>query len=383
MMFIGSVVLFLAITAITAQNNCSDNNSICISIYNCPEILAVLRGPKPLSPQIIQRNTQCGFEGKYPKVCCPRQQTTGALLSRVDRSTSGDTPNPPDVTNHPNLHLLDHHSCGPLTQSKIVYGSKTAIFQYPWMALIAYERAGRPGPNFLCGGTIISSRYILTAAHCVTLLPQGVRLIGVRVGDHDISTERDCEKDTNGEEVFCAEKYQEFNVSSVHFHPEYSNSTQQNDIALIKLNNSIDFTPLSVKPICLPFGSATNLTHSKATVTGWGLTQYDVSSPDLLQAKLPMVPNEECKEIYRANNKSYVQISYKQLCTRSQMKADVCNGDSGGPLQATNTYNSKTVRYVQYGIISFGMRPCDIQAVPGVYTKVSYYMDWILNTMTN
>jgi hypothetical protein len=91
-------------------------------------------------------------------------------------------------------------------------------------------------------------------------------LIGVRVGDHDISKERDCDTNLNGVEVFCTEKYQEYNVSSVHFHPDYSNSTQQNDIALIRLNNSINFTPLSVKPICLPFGSATNLTHNKVSL---------------------------------------------------------------------------------------------------------------------
>lgn len=79
---------------------------------------------------------------------------------------------PPDVTNHPNLRLLDHQICGPIIQPKVIGGNKTGVFEYPWMALIAYD-TGRSTPEFRCGGTIISKRYILTAAHCVTELPAG------------------------------------------------------------------------------------------------------------------------------------------------------------------------------------------------------------------
>ncbi|XP_018301490.1 serine protease easter-like, partial [Mycetomoellerius zeteki] len=147
-------------------------------------------------------------------------------------------PNPPDVTNHPNLRLLDHTLCGPVTQPKVFGGNKTGIFQYPWMALIAYD-TGRPNPEFRCGGTVISSRYVLTAAHCVTFLPGGLRLIGVRVGDHDISKERDCDTDSQGREIVCAERYQDFGVESFQFHPEYTRTKLQNDIALIRLNGTV------------------------------------------------------------------------------------------------------------------------------------------------
>jgi len=94
-------------------------------------------------------------------------------------------PDPPDVSSHPNLTLLNDRICGKSTYTRIVNGMNTSVVEFPWMALIAYD-VGRPNPEFRCGGTIITSRYILTAAHCVTTLPagKGVKLDGqvIRVG---------------------------------------------------------------------------------------------------------------------------------------------------------------------------------------------------------
>ncbi|XP_071650285.1 serine protease ea-like [Temnothorax longispinosus] len=378
MMFIGTLVLFLALSTIDAQNRCSDGSADCINIRNCPEIIAILRGPRPLSAEALRtlRNSQCGFEGSDPKVCCNQATTT---TTSTTTTTAPDTdPGPPDVTNHPKLRLLDHVACGPINQQKVVGGNKTGIFQYPWMALIAYD-TGRPNPEFRCGGTVISSRYILTAAHCVTTLPAGLRLIGVRIGDHDINKERDCERDNNGQEVFCAEQYQDFGVDSVRFHPDYTRTRLQNDIALIRLNDSVDFRPRNAKPICLPFGTAAILNHKTAVVTGWGATELGPRSQDLLQAKLPLMNNDQCKEIYKRTT----QIWYKQLCAGGQMNVDSCLGDSGGPLQAGGIYNGRSVRIIQYGVVSYGLKQCGTEGFPGVYTKVAYYMDWILNTMTD
>lgn len=99
-----------------------------------------------------------------PVTTSPVTPTTGTMVQTAN-------PDPPDVTNHPNLRILDHQVCGPITQEKLIGGNKTGVIEYPWMALIAYE-TGR-GLEFRCGGTVISQRYILTAAHCVTTLPNG------------------------------------------------------------------------------------------------------------------------------------------------------------------------------------------------------------------
>jgi transmembrane serine protease 9 len=94
----------------------------------------------------------------------------------------------------------------------------------------------------------------------------GLSLIGVRVGDHDISKERDCDVDKMGFEVLCIERYQDFGVESIHYHPQYTRSKLQNDIALIRVNSDIDFRPQNVKPICLPVDAAAGLTSKRVRV---------------------------------------------------------------------------------------------------------------------
>ncbi|GAB1869856.1 CLIP domain-containing serine protease [Camponotus japonicus] len=391
---IGLFVL-IAITITNAQEHqCSDSRATCINIRNCANIISILRdSPRPLSAEVWQmlRDAQCGFQGNDPMVCCVNQQqavvqvqtqpttsTTTTMKPTKAQDIGGVSP-PPDVTNHPNLRLLDHQICGPIIQPKVIGGNKTGVFEYPWMALIAYD-TGRSTPEFRCGGTIISKRYILTAAHCVTQLPTEIRSVkGVRVGDHDISKERDCDYDESGLEVACAERYQDFAVESLYFHPDYTRTKLQNDIAIIKLNGSIDFRPLSVKPICLPFGSAARLDQKKMVVTGWGATESGPRSQDLLQAKLPLVTNEHCKDVYKRST----QIWYKQLCAGGLRDVDSCFGDSGGPLQTVGLYNGNTIRTIQHGVVSYGVKECGTAGIPGVYTRVAYYMDWILNTMTD
>ncbi|XP_012527986.2 serine protease grass [Monomorium pharaonis] len=426
MMFIGSFILFLVLTTINAQNECTDRSANCINIRNCPEVIALLTGPRPLSTQTLQtlRNLQCGFEGHYPKVCCSQATittTTTAPTTRTTASTRTTTPtmtmtptttttastrtttptmtttrtttttttppttavpkedtkeNPPDVTNHPNLRFLNEF-CGSITRYPLL-SNTTGIFEYPWMALIAYEsNVTLKAPEFFCTGTVISRRYILTAAHCVTSLPKDLRLVSVRVGDYDITKELDCEM--VGVDKVCLDKYQEFGVDSSYSHPGYTRAELKNDIALIRLNGTMNFKSGNVKPICLPLGAAARATLSRAVVTGWRLAEYDRRSAFLLHEKLPVVSNEQCKEIYKPSK----QVWHKQLCAGGRINVDSCLGDSGGPLQAPGIYNGTSVKMIQYGVVSYGLMPCGVSGIPEVYTNVAYYMDWILDTLTD
>ncbi|XP_063985533.1 CLIP domain-containing serine protease B4-like isoform X1 [Diachasmimorpha longicaudata] len=367
----------------------------CINIKRCHVLMHSFNSPKHPTKEDVDmlRKSRCGLDGipvREFKVCCPSQMsllnspesssgttpvtpvmpvTTAATISAPRQ----DPPDPlPDVTTHRNLRLLDQNICGPVTEEKIIGGDKTGVFDYPWMALIAYKVYNNY-IEFRCGGTVINNRYILTAAHCVTQLPRALTLIGVRVGEHDQRTEIDCNKSPDSLEMTCADPYQEFGIEEIHFHSEYTESVSQNDIGLIRVDSPIDLTPINVRPICLPIGDTATYHHTKFIVTGWGDTETGTRSPDLLQAKLTAVSNEQCTKAYEKNTK----IWYKQLCAQGHQFS--CLGDSGGPLQAPAIYNRTSIKFVQYGIVSFGTRNCKTPGYPSVYTRVAYYTDWILD----
>ncbi|XP_015591055.1 melanization protease 1 isoform X2 [Cephus cinctus] len=371
-------ILLVTGQIVNGQGSCTTPKykpGTCINIKECEALINILKQARPLPQDSLDllRRSQCGFEGKDPKVCCETEISTPVTTEQTVEERPTVIPDPPDVTKHPNLRLLNNDICGPVTQQKIFGGNKTGVFDFPWMALIAYN-TGAKNPEFRCGGSIINKRYVLTAAHCVTLLPAGLTLIGVRLGEHDLSTERDCDKDENGLEVVCAERYQDFRIESVHHHPDYSRTKLHNDIALIRLSGDADFRPESVRPICLPIGTASRITHKKVTVTGWGATEYGPRSQDLLMVQLALVDNNECAEIYKKSTK----IWYKQMCAGGTNQMDSCHGDSGGPLQSPGIYYGQ-IRNIQYGVVSFGLRNCGTGGFPGVYTTISYYLDWILD----
>ena len=91
-------------------------------------------------------------------------------------------------------------------------------------------------------------------------------MVSVRLGEHDLSTEKDCE-DKNTPDEICAEKIQEYRFEELIPHKEYNRPGRfANDIALIRLDRDIDFRPDNVKPICLPVGSAAKIRSSKVYI---------------------------------------------------------------------------------------------------------------------
>ncbi|XP_076234951.1 ovochymase [Calliopsis andreniformis] len=365
----------------TAQNGCTTPEGtagICVNIYNCRALIQIIQERRPLSNEFTNylQSLQCGFEGMTAKVCCEQKNLTMSTTTSDKLNQSTTVVNPPDVTNHPNLRLINSDICGPASETKIFGGNKTDIFDFPWMALLGYtdERYGEM--MFRCGGTIINKRYVLTAAHCVTgPLIKGYTLSTVRIGEHDLNSERDCNRDENGVELACTEGYQDFGIENVLPHEEYSQETVRNDIALIRLDRDMNFRPKNIKPICLPVEPAYRMFGKKVTVTGWGMTERGTRSDKLLQIQIPQVSMEDCVKIYRPLN---VRLWYKHLCAGGEPNVDSCSGDSGGPLQARAFYQNN-LKFVQYGIVSFGIKFCGTN--PAVYTKVIYYMDWILDNI--
>ncbi|XP_033334077.2 trypsin-1 [Megalopta genalis] len=237
------------------------------------------------------------------------------------------------------------------TQRRIVGGTETKVNQYPWMVLMMFR--GR----FYCGGSVINSRYVVTAAHCVDRFDPS--LMSVRILEHNQNSTTEAETQT-------------FKVESVMKHSGYSTYNYNNDIALVRLTEPIDFKG-NMRPVCLPereksFAGATGV------VTGWGaIGESGPTSQTLQEVMVPILSNNECRNTkYPAR-----RITDNMLCAGyKEGNKDSCQGDSGGPLHIANDNN-----YHLVGVVSWG-EGCARPGYPGVYTRVNRYLTWISrNTM--
>ncbi|KFB41561.1 AGAP004855-PA-like protein [Anopheles sinensis] len=154
----------------------------------------------------------------------------------------------------------------------------------------------------------------------------------------------------------------------------------RHDIALIRMAQEIDFSD-SVKPICLPVDESVR--QSKVTnyiLTGWGTTEKQTVSPALLAAIFSHVSIPECQQKMHDNFLSVTLADPWQMCAKGANRADACKGDSGGPLGATVAVDG-IPKFVQFGIVSAGGHSCGTESIPGIYTRVPAYMNWIVANM--
>jgi len=255
------------------------------------------------------------------------------------------------------------------------------VGEFPWLALLGYQVAGSNDVDFNCGGALISDRYVLTAAHCVVSLPAGFRLDKVRLGEHNLNTVQDC--DPTGTD--CAGPVQDFSPEQVISHDDYSKPQRfWNDIALIRLNRKVDHSLNSfISSICLPFNGfadgdfrTKNFVNKRLTVAGFGLTEaFGDSSTVLMKVQVPVIDQDTCRRTFQRQR---AQIGPQQLCAGAEQGRDSCSGDSGGPLMASGEFGPP---WRLIGVVSFGVTRCGTKDVPGVYTRVSEYLDWILDHM--
>ncbi|VEN49901.1 unnamed protein product [Callosobruchus maculatus] len=241
-------------------------------------------------------------------------------------------------------------------QMFIVGGVQSGEKEFPHMAALGYGNGEEK--QWLCGGSLISEKFVLTAAHCLTSKELGDVQV-IRLGTTTLQTE--------------TLESMDYRVLRKIPHPLYATGQQYNDIALIELDQTVKFTEY-ILPICLDDGNG--YTGIKLIATGWGRLQATGSvSKELRKVDLDYFPHEICQQKYSKVSKQDLPLGIDwqtQICAGSETEVkDSCQGDSGGPLQEKIFGRNYLV-----GITSFGIG-CGTPGIPGVYTKVSYYIPWI------
>ncbi|CAG9565382.1 unnamed protein product [Danaus chrysippus] len=348
-MFILGLKLFDDLYKHMAKALCK-NGAKCVTLENCSWIYDSLQNGSDVLMSLLRR-LHCGFDrNNNPKICCPSQLEMRGGLDLLPNTTV----------------------CGIQTNDRIVGGQQADLDEHPWMVLIKYEIP--KGSTFACGGVLISSRYVLTAAHCVkgSDLPMNWRLKQVRLGEWNLATKMDCVRDD------CSPEPLDINIEEIIPHEDYDpDKGQQNDIALLRLARDVAFNDF-VRPICLPVNSAlkrSTFENIDMEVAGWGKTETKLSSDIKLKVKVTVRNTNDCKEIYERANRL---VTEKQLCAGGIEGQDSCRGDSGGALMGRV---DATKNWMAIGVVSYGPSPCGTAGWPGVYTRVTAFTDWIVSKL--
>uniref|UniRef100_A0A3B3T8T1 Zgc:100868 n=1 Tax=Paramormyrops kingsleyae TaxID=1676925 RepID=A0A3B3T8T1_9TELE len=248
-------------------------------------------------------------------------------------------------------HLSPLPVCGqaPLN-TRIVGGENAPPGSWPWQANLLQTF---PTYQIMCGGSLINSKWVLSAAHCFS--STNTANWNVYLGRQELSG-------TNPNE-------QVRTLSSIFPHPLYNSSTHDNDLALLELSTTVTFSDF-IRPICLAASSSTFYNGTETWVTGWGNFKYNVPLPSpatLQELEVLIVGNNKCNCLYGGSI-----ITTNMICAGVLAGGKgSCQGDSGGPLVV-----KQGSVWIQAGIVSFGYK-CAEPNYPGVYTRVSPYQTWI------
>ncbi|KAH8316734.1 hypothetical protein KR074_001573 [Drosophila pseudoananassae] len=231
------------------------------------------------------------------------------------------------------------------TESYAIGQSKFGrIEKFPYQVMLIGKQLWRK--RILCGGTLLDRRWILTAGHCT----MGVTHFDVYLGTKSVE-----DTEQLGGLVLRSNKFI--------VHERFNAETAANDIALVKLPRDIAFTA-RIQPAVLP----TRYRHDQfagmsVVASGWGATVEMTNSDSMQYTELKVISNAECAQEYDV-------VTSGVICAKGLKDETVCTGDSGGPLVLKDTQ-------MVVGITSFGPADGCETNIPGGFTRVTHYLDWI------
>ena len=232
--------------------------------------------------------------------------------------------------------------------TEIVGGTDAVKGEFPFQVSIQSSS----GSHF-CGGSLIKTNWVLTAAHCVQGWKTANKIV---LGLHD-------RNDKNGTETFTATR--------VIAHPQFNRQTLDFDYALLQLSGNSNFRPIALNNTEIAIPDAGSQDVVNVWTSGWGaISEGSMGLPRILQkVEVPLVTTKACNAADSYNG----QITDRMICAGLQAGGkDSCQGDSGGPLFMKQTSGD----YLLVGVVSWG-EGCARANKYGVYTKVNAGVDWI------
>ncbi|XP_027590056.1 acrosin-like [Pipra filicauda] len=247
-------------------------------------------------------------------------------------------------------HLADYFE-----ETRVVGGTGAKEGAWPWLISIKHPRI--PGTRHLCGGSLISAEWVLTAAHCFDDV-RNISVLYLVIGATQLTKP--------GRWAVLRR------IKQLRVHESYNRDDMSNDIALLELNKPVQCNRY-IQMGCVPDPMQPVSELENCYVAGWGSTAARAQkSSDLLQeAKVHLIDLKLCN-----SSRWYAgKIHIHNVCAGyPEGKIDTCQGDSGGPLMCQD---SNADYFWIVGVTSWG-RGCARVRQPGVYTSTQYFYDWIL-----
>ncbi|XP_053674745.1 brachyurin-like [Anopheles nili] len=239
--------------------------------------------------------------------------------------------------------------------SRITNGQEAEPGQFPHQTLVLSEYGVL---TTMCGGSLLTQHFVLTAGHCV-MLDQSTLASGgtVILGAH------------NRLEVEPTQQRIRYGRSGIVVHPQYAVTNYRFDVALVQLNSAAIYT-VAVQPVRLPARSDPRQFEGFiGTVSGFGRTSdtETVFAPVLRYTVNPVMANVDCLGFW-----SVLLVEPQNVCLSGEGGRSSCNGDSGGPLTVQESGSSLLI-----GVTSFGSGSGCTRGMPTVYARTSFFMDWI------
>uniref|UniRef100_A0A182ND67 CLIP domain-containing serine protease n=1 Tax=Anopheles dirus TaxID=7168 RepID=A0A182ND67_9DIPT len=352
-----------------------NDHGTCVLVRECPFAYAVL------SKKIHSNNDiryleaiRCGKLASKALVCCNAPNITKATEPVDEEESTALLVENRFSTPEAKRELLPT-TCGEDTYRGPIRGERASLFHFPWNVLIQH-RTKDGEHRFHCGGSLISDRYVLTAARCIMDIKKSWTIVSVRMGEWNLQTDPDCTA-ANGPDTVCTTPVQDVAIEKVSIPANYTGTgspSVKQDIALLRLARKITFDA-SVAPICLPLESSSwanyNLEGGRFYESGWGKTADASGSDHKWNYHSVGVTRDACRSKY-----PHASVDEGHICAVPERDQDTCRGDSGGPLMYSHTDGA----WYLAGVASFH-KQCAIVGEPAVYTNVAKFTDWIVDNL--